>query len=267
MTSAVVVKNLFLEYRHEQVLRDLSFTISAGEFFIIIGPNGAGKTSLLKIFSRMVLPTSGSVDVMGKPLADYKRKSLSRKVAVVPQSEAFDFPFTVAETVLMGRSPHLSLLALERTEDLEIAHQAMEFTGTAHLAHRRLDQLSGGERQRVIIARAICQQPEIILLDEPTTALDPAHQLKVMDLMERFRREFGTTIIMVSHDLNLAAMYADRLLLLKEGKIQQEGKPEEVLTEKELYQGYGCKVMIDKSPAGDSVRVNLVPEKWYDYKG
>lgn len=263
MKPAVTVKNLFLKYRRGQVLRDLSFAITSGEFFIIIGPNGAGKTSLLKIFSRLIPPTGGSVDVLGKPLAEYTRRQLSRKVAVVPQHEPFDFPFTVSETVLMGRSPHLSLLAMERPEDLRIARQAMEFTGTVHLADRRLDHLSGGERQRVIIARAICQQPEIILLDEPTTALDPAHQLMIMDLMERFRREFGTTIIMVSHDLNLAAMYADRLLLLKDGTVQRQGRPEEVLTEEEIFRGYGCRVAVDRNHLGRSVRVSLMPEKFF----
>jgi iron complex transport system ATP-binding protein len=138
----------------------------------------------------------------------------------------------------------------------------MEFTEVAHLAERKLYQLSGGELQRVIIARAICQQPEIILLDEPTTALDPAHQLKIMDLMEKFRREKGTTIIMVSHDLNLASMYGDRLLLLKEGSVVETGAPKSVLNKELLEESYGCRMMVDESPLGQAARVTPIPDKY-----
>ena len=138
----------------------------------------------------------------------------------------------------------------------------MEFTDVAYLAERKLHQLSGGELQRVIIARAICQQPEIILLDEPTTALDLAHQLKIMDLMEKFRRDHGTTVIMVSHDLNLAAMYGDRLLLLKAGKVVKTGNPGTVLDKEILEESYGCRVQVDESPVGRVARVTPVPDKF-----
>jgi len=162
----------------------------------------------------------------------------------------------------MGRTPHLDLLGLEGKEDYSLARQAMMFTDVFHLAGRRINQLSGGELQRVIIARAICQQPRIILLDEPTTALDPAHQLKIMDLMEKFRREQGTTIIMVSHDLNLAAMYGDRLLLLKEGRVVMTGPPGSVLNGALLEEIYGCRMQVDESPVGHVARVMPVPAKF-----
>jgi iron complex transport system ATP-binding protein len=262
VSSAITVQNLCLQYNDVKVLHDLTFTVEPDDFFIIIGPNGAGKTSLLKMFFRTNRKSSGSIFLFGRELENFTRKQLSQIVAVVPQNEFVEFPFTVAETVLMGRSPHLSLMGLEKKEDLEIAEEAMRYTETSHLARRRLDQLSGGERQRVIIARAICQQPQIILLDEPTTALDPFHQLKIMDLMERLRKEKGTTIIMVSHDLNLAAMYGNSLLFLKDGAIQKHGVPSEVLTEEELSKGYGCRMLVDTHPAGDAVRVNLLPEKY-----
>ncbi|MBU0728553.1 MAG: ABC transporter ATP-binding protein, partial [Proteobacteria bacterium] len=215
--NALSVRNLSLHFGEKQVLRAMEFDVPAGEFFVIIGPNGSGKTTLLRAMAGLQKIESGTVRIQQKAISDYPRRDLARVMAVVPQNVPFDFPFTVAETVLMGRSPYLGLLGIERKRDYEIAEQAMEFTDIRHLAGRRLDQLSGGERQRVIIAKAICQEPDIILLDEPTASLDPAHQINVMDLMQRFRRERNTTIVMVSHDLNLAAMYGDRLLLLKDG--------------------------------------------------
>ena len=183
-------------------------------------------------------------------------------VALVAQQAPIDFPFSVAETILMGRSPHLGLLGVEGKKDYELAEEAMAFTGVDHLAGRRLDQLSGGERQRVMIARAICQEPEIILLDEPTTALDPAHQVKIMDLMERFRQEKKTTVIIVSHDLNLAAMYSDRLMLLKNGHVVVIGTPSEVFIPEFIEKSYGCDLLIDENPLGKVPRVMPIPEKF-----
>jgi iron complex transport system ATP-binding protein len=163
--------------------------------------------------------------------------------------------------VLMGRSPHLPWMGLERRKDLEIAERAMRFTHVAHLAGRKLDQLSAGERQRVLIARAICQQPRIMVLDEPTASLDLAHQIHIMDLMEELRSDEGITVIMVSHDLNLAAMYADRLLLMKQGSVVSLGKPAEVLSFETLEQTYGCVLLVDENPLKKVPRVTLVPKK------
>lgn len=162
----------------------------------------------------------------------------------------------------MGRSPHLGVLGLERKEDMELARQALAFTGMEHLAGRKLYQLSGGEQQRAFIARAICQQPQIMLLDEPTASLDLAHQVRVMDLMEKLKEEKGVTVIMVSHDVNLAAMYGDQLLLLKAGEIVSQGPPEEVLTFETLEKAYDCTLLVDKSPLGKLPRVTLVPGKY-----
>jgi iron complex transport system ATP-binding protein len=262
MNHILDVKNISLEYRNKLILNGISFSIAPGEFFVIIGPNGAGKTSLLKILGGQEKSYRGTVVARGKNIRDYGRRTLSRVMAMVPQQIEVGFPFSVAETVLMGRSPHLGILGMEGKNDFHIAGEAMEFTEVSHLADRKLHQLSGGELQRVIIARAICQQPEIILLDEPTTALDPSHQLKIMDLMEKFRREQGTTIIMVSHDLNLGAMYGDRLLLLKEGRVIKTGTPAAVLDKELLEQSYGCRMLVDKSPLGNVARVTPVPDKY-----
>ena len=240
----------------------MSLVVSKGEFFVIIGPNGAGKTSLLKVLAGLQKAQQGTVTIKDKNILNYRRRNLSQIMAIVPQHIEVGFPFTVADAVIMGRSPHLGILGMEGKNDFSIAREAMEFTEVSHLADRKLFQLSGGELQRVIIARAICQQPEIILLDEPTTALDPAHQLKIMDLMEKFRQEQGTTIIMVSHDLNLASMYGDRLLLLKEGKVVKTGDPKSVLDKQLLEESYGCRMQIDESPLGQVTRVTPVPDKF-----
>jgi len=261
MTS-VELKNVSLSYGSNVVVDMLSFAVERGEFFMIIGPNGAGKSSLLKLLAGIEKPQSGVIDILGKPRREYSARDLARIVALVAQQPPVDFPFSVAETVLMGRSPHLGLLGGEGEKDYRLVEEAMSFVDVTRFAGRRLNQLSGGERQRVMIARAICQEPKIMLLDEPTAALDPAHQLTIMDLMERLRREKGITIVMVSHDLNLAALYANRLVMMKNGQIVVSGKPADVFTQDNLEKGYECKLAIDESPLGNVPRIMLVPEKF-----
>ncbi|MCP4369379.1 MAG: ABC transporter ATP-binding protein [Deltaproteobacteria bacterium] len=261
MKKAVEINNLSFSYKNIQILTSLSFSVPKGDFFIIIGPNGSGKTTLIKAISGILKPQEGKLKILDLPFGDYSRNSLAKTIALVPQLVSIDFPFTVAELVLMGRSPHLNILGLEQEKDLKIANRSMAFTEVEHLAHRKLDQLSGGECQRVFIARAICQEPKIILLDEPTASLDLTHQMKIMDLMEKLKNELGTTIIMVSHDVNLAAMYSDRLLLLKNGEIAGLGKPDEILTLDILKKTYDCRLLVDESPVGRFPRITLVPEK------
>jgi iron complex transport system ATP-binding protein len=259
--KALAVRNLDLSYGKTRVLQNVSLDVSRGEFVVIIGPNGTGKTSFLKALAGLIRG-SGEIEILGRPIAEYSRRQLAESVAVVPQQVPIEFPFTVAETVLMGRSPHLGILEVEGDRDRQIAQQAMEFTEIAHLAARRLDELSGGERQRVIIARAICQEPQLILLDEPTASLDPAHQVRVMDLMERLRQQQGVTVVMVSHDLNLAAMYGDRLLLMDNGSIIASGPPAEVLTAGQLERIYGCRMVVESGSDSGSVRAFPVPDKF-----
>jgi iron complex transport system ATP-binding protein len=262
MSHILDISNISLSFRDNFILSNVSLEVSAGEFFVIIGPNGAGKTSLLKVLSGLQKAQKGTVTIKDKNILNYRRRNLSQIMAIVPQHIEVGFPFTVADTVIMGRSPHLGILGMEGENDFHIAEEAMKFTDVSHLTDRKLFQLSGGELQRVIIARAICQQPEIILLDEPTTALDPAHQLKIMDLMEKFRREHGTTIIMVSHDLNLASMYGDRVLLLKSGRVVKTGDPKSVLNKELLEDSYGCRIQVDESPLGGVARVTPIPDKY-----
>jgi iron complex transport system ATP-binding protein len=262
MKTAIEVKDLCHAFGRQPVLQNISFSVGTRDFFIIIGPNGSGKTTLLKSMAGILRPQQGTLQIAGRRLSSYNRKAFAQSIAFVPQRLPVDFPFTVREVVLMGRAPYQHTLGIEKSEDFEIAEQAMRFTETAHLASRHLDQLSGGEQQRVFIARAICQQPQILLLDEPTASLDPAHQIRIMDLMERLKTDKDVTVVMVSHDINLAAMYADHLLLLRRGEIVGIGTPKEILNFKTLEETYDCKVLVDESPLGNWPRVTVVPHKF-----
>ncbi len=262
--NAVTIEGLNHSYGKETVLKDLSFSVGLPEFFIIIGPNGSGKTTLLKTINGLIKPQSGKIEIYDQPYRSYSQMDLARLIAFVPQEILSDFPFTVQETVLMGRYPRLGLLRLESDKDRRIAEEAMAFTDVDHLARRKLYELSGGERQRVVIARAICQEPKIMLLDEPTASLDLGHQIRIMDLMEKLEHEKNIAIIMVSHDINLASMYGDRLLLLDKGRAVELGKPEDVVTFEKLEQTYGCVLMVTPSPVGDFPLVSQVPKRILD---
>ncbi|MGD2099732.1 MAG: ABC transporter ATP-binding protein [Desulfobacterales bacterium] len=262
MKPAFTVNSLSYAYGSQRVLQDLCFSIPRGQIFTIIGPNGAGKTTLIKLMAGIIKHQSGQIDVMQKPIGSYSQKRLAQVLAYVPQGLPVGFPFTVEETVLLGRAPHQKVLGLASEEDLEIVQQTMTFTEVDRLARRKLDQLSGGEQQRVLIARALCQQPQVILLDEPTASLDLSHQIRIMDLMEKLKAEKGVTVVMVSHDVNLAAMYGDQVLLLKTGQIVCLGTPHAVLNFETLENTYNCKLLVDSSPLGNLPRVTLVPRKF-----
>lgn len=262
MTAALHIDRLCRTYGEAPIVRDISFHVTAGEFFIIIGPNGSGKTTLLKTLAGIDSPQSGSVTVFGRSIDRYPRKELAKTLAFVPQNMPLDFPYTVMQTVLMGRHPHLGVLGFEGEKDIQLARKAMVFAGVTHLAARTVDRLSGGERQRVFVARALCQEPRLLLLDEPTASLDLAHQVRVMDLMARLKRETGMTVVMVSHDVNLAAMYADRLLLLNSGRIAALGTPGQVITFETLESVYGCPLLVDESPLDRLPRITLVPSRF-----
>jgi iron complex transport system ATP-binding protein len=264
MTQAVELEALRISYFRQPVLQDIDLRIQSGEFFVLIGPNGSGKTTLLKAMASMIRPEQGRVRIMGRLIEGYSRRALARTLAMVPQSPEHEFSFTVREVVLMGRSPHLGLLGLEGQNDLDIADHAMQSMQVEHLAQRRLHQLSGGEKQRVLIARALCQEPEIMLLDEPTSSLDLAHQVLVMDLLEELKQKRGITVIMVAHDVNLAALYADRLLLLRSGRAVRQGPPKEVLTFETLEQTFGCVLLVDEGSLEGLPRVSIIPGRYLD---
>ncbi|MBF0225991.1 MAG: ABC transporter ATP-binding protein [Desulfobacterales bacterium] len=262
MSIAISIKNLIHHYGNSLILKDISFDINQGDFFVILGPNGSGKTTLLKIISAIEKLKNGQINIFENPIQEYSFRNFAKNIAFVPQSPPSDIPFNVSELVLMGRYPYLGMLGIEEEKDIEIAKQAMEFTKVYHLANRKFNQLSGGECQRVFIAKAICQQPKIMLLDEPTASLDISHQTQIMDLMEELKEKKGITVVMVSHDINLAAMYGNYILLMKNGDIVNQGSPNEVLNYENLEKTYGCVLLVDESPLGKYPRVTLVPKKF-----
>jgi len=250
--SMIELMNVFFAYDKELVLKDLSFDIHQGEFLSIIGPNGSGKTTLLRLFSRVIEPKMGEIRLKGKDINKIKRKELAKTISVVPQDSFINFPFSVLDVVLMGRYPYLENLSFEKKEDLEMARKAMILTDIFHLSQRDINDLSGGERQRAIIARALTQQPEILLLDEFTSSLDLNHKIEIYELIKRLNIEKSLTIINVSHDLNIASEYADRLLLLNEGSIHSLGTPREVLKRDIIRDVFECNVLIEDSPVTGS---------------
>ncbi|MGQ9508137.1 MAG: ABC transporter ATP-binding protein [Thermodesulfobacteriota bacterium] len=254
----IEVQSVYFRYTKEWVLQDLSFEIKRGECVGIIGPNGSGKTTLLKLLYRLYSPQKGQVLFERKPLQNMNRSEIARKIAVVAQEHYPLFPFRVKEMVLMGRSPYLGHFLFEGKRDLEIVQRAMEWTEIFPLQERYLDELSGGERKRVFIARALAQEPEVILLDEPTANLDLHHQLDFLNLVLNLNRERGLTILMASHDLNLSSEFCDRLILLQKGKIYIVGSPEEVITQENIEKVYGCEVWVDRNPFSNLPRVNLI---------
>ncbi len=215
MTSAIQVEHVTFGYgREKPILRDISFAVRAGVFLAIAGPNGAGKSTLLNIVAGTLKPQSGTVLLDGANLRSYGVQEIARRVAVVRQEFVPAFGFSVLETVLMARTPHYGRFGFETRADRELAARALELTDTARFASRPLANLSAGERQRVFIARALAQDTPILLLDEPTSFLDFRHQVRIYDLLRSIQRDKGTTIVAVTHDINLAAQYCDEALLL-----------------------------------------------------
>jgi iron complex transport system ATP-binding protein len=227
-------------------LAGLSFDLAEGEILGVLGPNSAGKTTLIRLLTRILVPTRGTIEVEGVALSSMTRAELARRIAVVPQDMPQGLPFTVEELVLMGRYPHAPRRFFETAEDVRVAREAMAATGVLDLAGTCVAILSGGERQRVALARALAQQPRLLVLDEPTAHLDLRHQVECVALLRRVNRERGTTVLLVSHDLNLAGELCDRLLLLADGKIARLGTPDAVLEEKLLTAVYGCAVTVDR---------------------
>jgi iron complex transport system ATP-binding protein len=228
----------------------LSFAVEEREIFGIIGPNSAGKTSVLRLLTRVVTPARGRILVRGRSIDTLAPWQLAREVAVVPQEAPRPFPFSVEQLVLMGRFPHAPGRFFETAADAAVAREAMAATGTLALASLPLAELSGGERQRAMLARALAQQPRLRVLDEPTSHLDLRYQAETAELLRRLNRERDVTIVLVSHDLNLAAELCDRLLLLHEGRIARVGTPSEVLEQPLLEAVFGCRVTLDKSASG-----------------
>lgn len=242
-TPAIEVRGVSFGYAGAMVVDDVSFGVGRGEFLGIIGPNGSGKSTLLRLMSGYLRAQRGQVSIDGRAAESYSRRELGRLIAVVPQETAVTFPFSVTEMVLFGRTPHSGGFGFDREADLAAARHAMERTDTAHLARRPITELSGGERQRVILARALAQEPAILLLDEPAAFLDIRHEVEMYDLLRDLQRG-GMTVVSILHDLNLAALYCDRLQLLHSGRIAHAGAPADVITYGTLKEVYGTEVYV-----------------------
>lgn len=255
------VENISASYRERQVLDGVSFQVPDGKFLGIIGPNGAGKTTLLKVMTGIKQPLAGKVMLDGKALDSLSRKQIARRMAVVPQSSFIPPLFTVEDVVLMGRYPHQKSRFATTEEDCQAVEAAMRKTNTTGFRHRLVNELSGGERQEVIIARALAQEPKILMLDEPTANLDIKHQMKILGLVRELVKEGGITAVMVIHDLNLAARFCDRLILLHNRKIHSQGKHEDVLTPQNLKAAYEVEVEVDYKPSIDSLQVVVIDGK------
>jgi iron complex transport system ATP-binding protein len=229
-------------------LAGVSFAIEAGQVFGVIGPNSAGKTTLLRLLTRVLIPARGEVRLDGRPIQPLAHAELARQIAVVPQDAPRPFPFSVEQLVLMGRYPHGPGRFFESGEDRALAAEAMQATGVLDLAALPFEQLSGGERQRAMLARALAQHPKLLVLDEPTAHLDLRYQAETAALLRRVNLERGMTVLLVSHDLNLAAEVCDRLLLLDRGRVAGAGTPAEVLQREALETVFGCALVVDVNP-------------------
>jgi iron complex transport system ATP-binding protein len=240
-----------------QVLDRVSIGIASGDLVGILGPNGSGKTTLLKILGGTLRPKGGSVTLDGRPIGEWSRREIARRVAVVPQDTYAPFDFTVLDIVLMGRFPYLGPFALEGPDDLAIARRALDATGTAWFEGRAFSTLSGGERQRVVIASALAQRPQLLLLDEPTASLDIGHQIEVQTLLSRLNCDEGMTMVLSTHDLNLAAALCRRLVLLRGGRVLAAGPTDEVLTSGTVRALYDVDAAVERHAR--SGRLTVVP--------
>jgi iron complex transport system ATP-binding protein len=240
----LAARDLVFAYGPTPVLNGVSLAVGRGRLVNVLGPNGSGKTTLVRILVGLLAPAAGDVRLGGVRLADCPREALARRVAYVPQETPATAGFTVLETVLLGRSPHTGALGFEAAGDWAAARQALRMTETEAFTERSLEELSGGERQRVILARALAQEPELVLLDEPTSFLDIKHQHAIYGLLRRLVGERNLTVLCVSHDLNLAAAYADDLVLLDHGRVAAAGRPADVLRREVLSPVYEIPVEV-----------------------
>jgi iron complex transport system ATP-binding protein len=234
MSATLAVEHVSAGYGTRDIVADVSLAVVPGALLGVIGPNGCGKTTLVRLLSGALAPRRGTIQLDGRPLGGQPRREVARRVAVVAQDAPLILPFTVIETVLMGRAPHLPPLAFPRAHDLAVARAALARLDLSDVEARPLGALSGGERQRVLLARALAQEPEVLLLDEPTTHLDLRHQVGILDVVQDLCRRQGVAALAVLHDLNLAALYCDRIVLLVDGRVAHAGPPAEVLTEARL---------------------------------
>lgn len=256
--NIIEVQNIHFSYERKEVLIDNSFSLGRGEFLGIIGPNGAGKSTILRLICGILEPKQGSINILGESMERITRRQLAKNIAFVPQETHFALNFTVEDIVMMGRYPYLRAFQKENKNDYAARDHALEYTDVQSFRNRTINSLSSGERQRVVLARALAQEPTILILDEPTSHLDLHHQYAIMELLKKLNKE-GMSIIIVNHDLNLASLYCERLVLMNQGKVFGQGPPKDLLSEKILQQVYQTRVKVIKHPQKDVPHILLTP--------
>lgn len=251
MDYQINVEKLSFSYGLKKVLEQVDMNIKKGSFFCIAGPNGSGKSTLLRVISAALKPQEGVVYLEGRNINQMKNRSVAKLLSFVPQNTSLEFDFKVSDVVLMGRYPYVNKLRGETQADLDIAEKAMQYTNTEHLKNRSFMELSGGERQRVILAQALAQEPEILILDEPVSHLDLQHQVEILNLIKKMCIDKKLTAITVLHDLNMASAYSDYIVMMKEGEIKRQGTPFETLTVSGIKEIFDTDVYVSVSPVGN----------------
>jgi iron complex transport system ATP-binding protein len=246
MKTLIQAKRISVEYDGEYALRGVSVEIVKGDFISILGPNGSGKTTLIRALVGLVGVTEGAVRFFDRPVTDFRPRELAKRVSFLPQNPPVTLPFLVRDIVMMGRFPYLGRFEIERERDVAATEHAMDIMGIRQLARRHLTELSGGEVKRVFIAQAVAQESDILFLDEPTASLDINYQVGIFKMLETFNEEMGKTVVLVTHDINHAARYARRILLLKEGAVAHEGSAEEVIQGKELSRVFNIPITVER---------------------
>ena len=257
-------QRVFFSYLNGLVLHNINLSVKAGEMVGLLGPNGSGKTTLIKLASGVLKPKQGEIMLDGSSLGQLSRKSIARSVAVVPQHFNIPFAFTTAEVVMLGRTPFLKAFVEGSEVDRQFVANALELVSISELKERRFDELSGGERQKVVLAMALAQQPKLLLLDEPTLHLDITHQVEILELVRRLNVERGLTVMAAIHDLNLAALYFDRLILLKEGRVSADGAPAQVLTVDRIRENFSATVRVEHHPLSGVPHIIIMPKESID---
>ncbi len=260
MTALLSAEKISFAYAGVPTLTDVDFALECGALRALLGPNGSGKTTLLKILTGILPPARGAVKYQDVDLKKMSRREIARRVALVPQELNLQFGFTVRQMVMLGRTPHTNALGGPSKHDREIVERVMEMTETHDMRERVITELSGGEQQRVVIAMALAQEPQVLLLDEPTVHLDINHQIEILDLVRKLNRERGLTVLATMHDLNLAALYFDDLVLLERGRIVAQGAASDVLSAERIRDVFNANVLIQPHPAREnSPQVILLP--------
>ncbi|NOQ97131.1 MAG: ATP-binding cassette domain-containing protein [Calditrichae bacterium] len=244
----IKLESVEFSYQQKKVLHNIQLSVTPGEFVGLIGPNGAGKSTLLKLIDRILHPGSGRISVRNKPLESYTRKELARIMGYVQQNFSTAYNYSVMDIILMGRFPYQRVWTFESRLDREIALKAMETTDCIHLKEREFATLSGGEKQLVILASALAQEPDILLLDEPTAALDLKHQFHFYQILKKLQFQQQKTVISVTHDVNLASQFCNRIIILKDGTVRADGPVKEVLQAQLIQEIYGIPVQVIPHP-------------------